>query len=427
MRLKLLRINFEKLIFLAMAISASTAQREENTLDNLLHCILCSEPFDQGNHQAKLLPCLHTFCLSCLKANKWFECPNCHKTVLFPSQETVDSLPNNFLVDNLKAYRFKLNLPCGNCNNEMKGRDRFCHDCDTFLCESCVDAHRLSRRQHKVSTLSELQTKCNDGSVIQKCQKHPKQDLTLYCKLCKVPICQLCGLTNHKSHFLVDVEVASQETRNTLKQLSALIYHRNQNLLMIQKFAANKQSELLADAKKREENLKVCVQEVHRSVDSKYKQTYSYLKDLYKPKNNNVTKAANSIENLSTQMTTAWEFADIVCEISNPVQLLTSHNQVLNRLQELNNVDLPDINPDQIKPSVEAGLVMNRMQELRKSVDRFQPLHFSLNHDPDFRAVVAVVVVACFAFFWGFFLGLNRDFAFFDVQVHTYTNECASK
>ena len=29
--------------------------------------------------------------------------------------------------------------------------------------------------------------------------------------------------------------------------------------------------------------------------------------------------------------------------------------------------------------------------------------------------------------FWGWVSYDNRDFAFFDVQVHTYTNECASK
>ena len=101
-------------------------------------------------------------------------------------------------------------------------------------------------------------------------------------------------------------------------------------------------------------------------------------------------------------MTSACEFANKVCEINNPVQLLTSHNQVLDRLLELKRVALPDIDLDQTKPPVQTGLVMDRMQELRKVVNNF---NLFICHMTRFL-IISAVVVACVAFFVGFLLGL---------------------
>ncbi|XP_068441602.1 E3 ubiquitin-protein ligase SH3RF2 isoform X2 [Clinocottus analis] len=69
---------------------------EELALRDLLECPLCYEPLDVS---AKVLPCQHTFCVSCLQrqevAHSQLLCPECGAPV--PAR-TVEELPANFLL-----------------------------------------------------------------------------------------------------------------------------------------------------------------------------------------------------------------------------------------------------------------------------------------------------------------------------------------
>ncbi|XP_029296741.1 E3 ubiquitin-protein ligase SH3RF2 [Cottoperca gobio] len=69
---------------------------EELALRDLLECPLCFEPLDLS---AKVLPCQHTFCMSCLQrqeaAHSQLRCPECHAPV---STRTLEELPANLLL-----------------------------------------------------------------------------------------------------------------------------------------------------------------------------------------------------------------------------------------------------------------------------------------------------------------------------------------
>ncbi|XP_037635226.1 E3 ubiquitin-protein ligase SH3RF1 isoform X2 [Sebastes umbrosus] len=70
---------------------------EELSLSALLECPLCFEPLDVS---AKVLPCQHTFCKSCLQqrhqaAHSQLLCPECRAPV---SARTVEELPTNILL-----------------------------------------------------------------------------------------------------------------------------------------------------------------------------------------------------------------------------------------------------------------------------------------------------------------------------------------
>lgn len=69
---------------------------EELALMALLECPLCLEQLDVS---AKVLPCQHTFCMSCLQrqeaAHSQLLCPECRAPVL---ARTVEELPANILL-----------------------------------------------------------------------------------------------------------------------------------------------------------------------------------------------------------------------------------------------------------------------------------------------------------------------------------------
>ena len=221
-----------------MAAFLSLTQRQEDFNEEFLTCSICTEPYDNDQNQAKCLPCLHTYCKLCLQkvASKHpkINCPNCRSLVTLPGG-TVDSLPNNFLVENLKNYHDTLNfaISCGSCEDKGNQAVSFCHDCGCFLCQECVDAHRRlgPLRMHKLSTMAELQEKkCIPmAQCHQQCKKHPKQDLTLFCREpnCKIPVCASCGHVDHRNHDLIDLSVAFDETVADMQRSIARVSLKN--------------------------------------------------------------------------------------------------------------------------------------------------------------------------------------------------------
>lgn len=72
---------------------------EDLTLMALLECPLCLEQLDAT---AKVLPCQHTFCMTCLQKQETTHslllCPECQVPVPF---RTVEELPENILLARL--------------------------------------------------------------------------------------------------------------------------------------------------------------------------------------------------------------------------------------------------------------------------------------------------------------------------------------
>ncbi|XP_072017481.1 E3 ubiquitin-protein ligase TRIM56-like [Amphiura filiformis] len=223
-----------------MAASLSPDQRKEDFREEFLTCSICAEPYDNNKHKAKCLPCLHTYCQSCLqriacKRSK-LECPKCRKLVTLLGG-TVESLPNNFIVEHLKEYQdiFNLSVSCGGCES-VEAAVNVCHDCGIFLCKKCIDSHRQfgPLRQHKLSTLVELQEKkYNPMSQRQQhCSKHLNQEVTMYCREanCKVPVCATCGLLDHRGHNLVELSAAIARIIDDMHQSTARVRKRSQEL-----------------------------------------------------------------------------------------------------------------------------------------------------------------------------------------------------
>ena len=129
-----------------------------------MSCSICTEPYDNGDHQAKSLPCQHTFCESCLRSHAAgrgpkFPCPKCRILIPLP-ENTVENLPNDLTVENLRDYSdvFNSSVVCGNCESGQPAVS-FCHQCGSFQCETCVSNHRGMRNMHhhQLSTLAEMQ------------------------------------------------------------------------------------------------------------------------------------------------------------------------------------------------------------------------------------------------------------------------------
>ena len=202
-------------------------------LDNLyeeVSCSVCMNTFDDP----KQLPCLHSFCLRCLKnilrtsgRRDIIKCPDCRRECEVPESGNLEKLPSNFRINSLlDVLAIKecdtSGVKCGNCE-EKSAQSSYCFHCCAFWCDVCLSAHNIIRanKEHRVLALKDFEDQ--DISEVLKrsvfCPKsgHEKRELEFFCKICKAAICNACALIDHDGHAKTLLEEVANERREVLK------------------------------------------------------------------------------------------------------------------------------------------------------------------------------------------------------------------
>ncbi|XP_050296282.1 uncharacterized protein LOC126736108 isoform X2 [Anthonomus grandis grandis] len=137
-----------------------------SAIEDLIQCGICLERL----HQPRMLPCQHTFCLSCLKAHitaknlkfqkrelvlndtvKSMACPVCQKQMaLDDGMTTVDRLPRNLYLQSIlkvltdgtpTSPTVRENYRCVNCQTVSAQQEQVCQHCMQIFCTICWNAH----------------------------------------------------------------------------------------------------------------------------------------------------------------------------------------------------------------------------------------------------------------------------------------------
>jgi hypothetical protein len=180
---------------------------------NLLKCSICLDTFQVPRY----LPCLHTFCESCITTfvsssvenestkNK-LKCPICRRIValgdLKNNIETwAQSLPLNNLIVSMVAKQAmttseKLCDPC-QFNTEIVKAVSWCSTCEEGFCKSCDKCHRSFKMSsnHVLVPLAEMNSdKMSLGfRGINYCSEHNGKIIEVYCVDHSRPCCTLCA------------------------------------------------------------------------------------------------------------------------------------------------------------------------------------------------------------------------------------------
>ncbi|XP_072013468.1 uncharacterized protein [Amphiura filiformis] len=196
------------------------------------------------------LPCLHSYCTTCLEKHAKDSSPN-SKVKCVECGEEFDIPPGGLkewqplaIVHRLteqKAMQMQLmseeTIQCTACvwfgKEEEQDRKPVsptamarCTDCDDYLCKRCFAIHKSQRsmKDHLVFTLNELREgKVPDASAIEQkmCVKHKGEALLFYCETCDVPICRQCVVITHRhpEHKQAELEQVATEKNEQLQQM----------------------------------------------------------------------------------------------------------------------------------------------------------------------------------------------------------------
>ena len=189
-------------------------------------CSVCSNIFTDP----KQLPCLHSFCLNCLK--QWhrtshgrdtIRCPNCQALSRVPETGDLKDLPTSFylngMIDVLAIKECRTNqVRCGNCDKKSS-ETSYCFQCYAFWCNECILAHKIIRknRGHRVLALKDFQDE--DYEAVLKrpswCPKqgHKGEELKYFCKNCETAVCKACVVVNHGGHSMTLIEEEAEKQR----------------------------------------------------------------------------------------------------------------------------------------------------------------------------------------------------------------------
>jgi len=212
-------------MFYSCSVDMAAASVPMTQLEDITECPICSEIFVD----TRVLPCIHTYCLRCIKSlasdkkpGDKIPCPLCRKEFAIPEGGTSE-LPKNYFVEklleakSLTSFLHHEDSLCDVCTDDEETSERkrkaivYCIDCHKNMCKQCYGhhqqfklpgTHKLIERNKSPLVADDVLLKFPETS----CIKHPDKCLEIYCFDCKTAVCMMCYIKGHSSHKCSDVK-----------------------------------------------------------------------------------------------------------------------------------------------------------------------------------------------------------------------------
>ena len=275
----------------------------------------------------KHLPCLHTFCLQCLK--QWhrtshgrdtIRCPKCQALSRVPESGDLKDLPTSFylngLIDVLAIKECKTTqVRCGNCEKKSS-ESSYCFQCCVFWCEECVIGHNIirSNKDHRVLALKDFKDK--DYEDVMKrpafCPKeeHNKEELKYFCKNCEAPVCQMCVTVDHGGH---SIKLIKEEAERQKIEMKSLIENQRRNLQAKMNIISQLDEDcakLIQQGEDVKRDVQTFVDNLIADIESKKQNIFSAVEKETNKSLERVTKRKTEIERHMTVIKSSLEKAD---------------------------------------------------------------------------------------------------------------------
>ena len=322
-------------------------------------CPVCTNIYTDPKH----LPCLHTFCLQCLK--QWHKtshgrdtiiCPKCQAVSRVPESSDLKDLPTSFylngLIDVLAIKECKSSqVRCGNCDKKSS-ESSYCFQCCIFYCAECVTGHNIIRnnKDRRVLALKDFQDK--DYEDVMKrpafCPKkdHNKEELKFFCTNCETPVCQTCVLLQHGGHALVLIK---EEAERQKIQMKSLIESQRRNL----QAKMNTISQLDEDCAKLIQQGEDVKRDVQRFADNliavieaNKKNIFSAVEKETNKSLERVTKRKTEIERQITVIKSSLEKADKLLTRNTNAEIVQLMKSLETNYEEVDQTEPTDRDPE---------------------------------------------------------------------------------
>jgi len=362
------------------SLLSDASQQLDQQQEKILSCSICKNQMEISNDSNKLpkvLPCLHTFCSSCLtdlktKGNGNIKCMICET---INEVSSVDELPNNYEV--MKSIKllsiYSAVHYCESCLSQTLAEYK-CIDCESTFCESHRFRHSEVKRNHQLISLEDEHSNENSVNFIPKCtiSGHQTMGLDYYCENCEKLVCSSCGLTNHSQlgHNVLTVLQSVNKNRKPIEELSKSIEPKVLNfedsLTQINQIL----EEIEINHKKTENEIKNESEMMRNAINEREKRLLCQLNEITKGKQNNLQNQLKNIENQSKSIKFTFDFTRRTLDMLSETEEENDNNNNNNSNNSNTNYQNQNQNQNQNRHQVGNLMFLSLKNQISKEIER---------------------------------------------------------
>ncbi|XP_067839073.1 E3 ubiquitin-protein ligase TRIM36 isoform X2 [Heptranchias perlo] len=161
-----------------------------------------------------------------------FPCPSCKRDIDL-GERGISGLFRNFTLETIveryrQAARAAVAIMCNLCKPPPQEATKSCMDCKASYCNECFKLHHpwgTPKAQHEY-----VGPTTNFRPKILMCPEHEMEKVTMYCEVCRRPVCNLCKLGgSHANHKVTSMSSAYKVLKEKLsKSIGYLISKEDQ-------------------------------------------------------------------------------------------------------------------------------------------------------------------------------------------------------
>ena len=332
-----------------------------NALQKLLTCPVCLDRYTQP----RILPCLHSFCHSCLnsfprqvkRANRFITCPVCRQEIRVQQpDEGANRFKPAFLINNLLELDDVLEKisgaqqhSCDNCRIEQP--TGYCKQCSVLLCQTCIDKHNewVAFTNHEIMGVDDVAATVSKLVPLKEptmeCSSHGKP-LEVYCDTCDELICHLCTVRHHRNHECDAInDVFSrhqQQIVDSLQQVKQKLATINDCVHALE----NQKGDFLKNVAIAKSDITATIQQLMQLLQESERELLRELDQISDAYVQKITARRKEAETSIAQLKTCENFAEEELRIGSQQEVLMMKGQMVERMEAV----CSQINIDNLQP-----------------------------------------------------------------------------
>ena len=344
-------------------------------LEEQLTCPVCLDLYTNP----KTLPCLHSFCEACIERfpqekegeTYYLSCPTCRHRTELPGGG-AGAFPVAFTLNNLKDVHSLLKkvsdpqqVTCDNCTTV--NATGYCKDCSKFLCQKCIDAHKVwpPIAHHKMASLDEVTASVSSTSQSLPAKQEPTltcsvpshdEPLKYYCDTCDESICRDCVILTHKDHKYNLMAESYTKHRQELEHSLNPVKGKIEALKKILSALAKREGEIRERGEGVLEEIHEMVEEMMNVLRESERKLSEEAKRVTDAKLEVLSGQAKSAQISLSLLEHIEDYVEESVKIGTPQQVLGSKKQMMERMSEVTT----QINVEELEPKEKADFILNK-------------------------------------------------------------------
>ena len=261
------------------------------------------------------------------------------------------------------------------CANKCKKRDvkGFCRDCGKFVCEACIEVHKIWEEYstHKVISLEQLKSYATEmvppTKKILYCSKHPGKELDLFCETDQELICRDCIVKTHRDHRYDLVNEVFPKHRDAVashlepvRQQLNTIDKAVQDLGTTQDQITEQRATIEADIQRK-------VRQLHEAIEVRKADLICQLDQMTQQKLKTLSIQREELEFVQARLNSCLQFVSDSLKTGSKGEILAMEKPVVQQVKEM----CAEFDTNKLAPQEQADMALTASNELLQACQQF--------------------------------------------------------